>query len=106
MILKELLCELRKIRKALQDIKHDLERFQKGENYLPLSKSLNDQLKESSQENCQKKEFDALKHRVEQIENGDNTILTAEYGKKTLKFYIRLMCSGKDPRQNLKSFEN
>ena len=55
-----------------------------------------------------KKEFNALKRRVEQIESGNNAISTAEYGEKSIKFYIRLLCSRnkKDPRQELKSFGN
>ena len=54
-----------------------------------------------------KKEFNELKHRVECLEDGNNTISTVEYGEKSLKFYIRLLCNKrkKDPIK-LRSFEN
>lgn len=57
-----------------------------------------------------KKEFNELKRRVEEIERGENTITTLEYGKKSLKFYIRMLCAGmsksKDPRKELRSYES
>lgn len=55
-----------------------------------------------------KREFDKLIKRVEALEKGENTVVTLEYGEKSLKFYIRLLCGQlkKDPSSILRSFED
>ena len=40
-----------------------------------------------------KKEFIALKERVEKLEQSENLVNTAEYGRRSTKWYIRMLCS-------------
>jgi hypothetical protein len=55
-----------------------------------------------------KKEFMNLVERVERLEQSENEVLTCEYGRKKMKWYIRMLCSNikKDPNKELESWEN
>ncbi|GAA0252284.1 hypothetical protein GCM10008922_10670 [Faecalicatena contorta] len=53
-----------------------------------------------------KKEFEELKERVERLEDSESEIITAEHGKRSLKWYIRMFCANvkSDPSKKLRSW--
>lgn len=116
-ILKELILirrELQSIRKSLETRKEnywslsDLSKEEKWfkENYTPLHKSTSEERSDSNDR--KKKEFEELKKRVENIESGETVINTLEYGKKSIKWYVRMIC-GKiksDSKKELESLRN
>ena len=55
-----------------------------------------------------RKDWKSLCNRIEKLEKSEELITTAEHGKKSLKWYIRMLSSSvkSDPSKELRSWED